>query len=58
MTASKRDVIPGRFWVQLKGRQYFVLDTQSGMTMGGPFRTRAEAQAKSDALEKNMGVTR
>jgi hypothetical protein len=48
--------IPGdRFRVQLKGNQYYVINQATGLTVAGPFKTRAAAQKRSDTLERTAG---
>jgi hypothetical protein len=44
-----------RFYIEVRGSQYFVIDRRSGMTMAGPFGDRTEAFRQADALERSMG---
>jgi hypothetical protein len=55
--AKRKPGIPGdRFQVELRGTaQYYVIDSQTHMTMGGPFRDRTTAQQRADALQRNLG---
>jgi hypothetical protein len=56
--ARKRGLAGDRFSVELRGRQYFVIDVNTGMVFGGPFPDRVTAQEKADALERNLGWRR
>jgi hypothetical protein len=44
-----------RFVTEVRGRQFFVLDADSGLVMGGPFPSREKAQEKADQLNANLG---
>jgi hypothetical protein len=44
-----------RFSVVLKGRQYFVVDDRSGMTMGGPYDHYLDAIRQANQLQQSMG---
>jgi hypothetical protein len=46
------------FVVELRGRQYFVIDNRSGMTFGGPYTDRLVAMQKADALNQTLGASR
>jgi len=39
--------------VDIRGNQYFVIDTANGAIVGGPFKDRIKAQEKADRLEKS-----
>lgn len=50
----QRGLVGDRFVVELRGRQYFVIDARTGMTFGGPYRDRVTAQEKADAVNRNL----
>jgi hypothetical protein len=48
--------IPGdRYVVDLIGRQYYILDADTGLVMGGPSFSRERAQETADKLNANLG---
>jgi hypothetical protein len=47
-----------RFQVQVRGARYYVVDTQRGVTAGGPYVHRSRAQAEADRLERNAPAGR
>jgi hypothetical protein len=51
----KRGQAFDRYQVDLRGKQFFVVDTRSGMTMGGPYVDRIRAQAQADLLNRSLG---
>ena len=44
-----------RFEIELRGHQYYVVDTKTDATVGGPFRKREKAQQKADEMERRTG---
>jgi hypothetical protein len=44
-----------RYQVDLRGAQYFVFDTHTHTTMGGPYPDRIRAQQQADSLNRNLG---
>jgi DNA anti-recombination protein RmuC len=55
-TKTPHGIAGDRFVVELKGRQYFVIDAKTSMVMGGPYSDRVLAQNRADALQRNLGV--
>jgi hypothetical protein len=41
-----------RYQVEIRGTQYFVMDTKRHAIVAGPFRGRIKAQEHADQLEK------
>ena len=39
------------YQVEIRGNQYYVIDTANRAIVGGPFRSRNAAQERADALE-------
>jgi hypothetical protein len=55
-STDRQSGIPGdQFQVELRGHQYFVVDSRSGMTFGGPYADQIVAQQKADALNQSLG---
>jgi hypothetical protein len=51
----ERGLAHDRYQTDLRGAQYFVIDTHTRMTSGGPFPDRIRAQSTADALNRNLG---
>jgi hypothetical protein len=51
----ERGLAHDRYQVDLRGAQYFVFDTHTHMTMGGPYPDRIRAQQQADSLNRNLG---
>jgi hypothetical protein len=51
--SERQHGIPGdRYVVELRGRQYFVVDAITSMTAGGPYIDRNTAQLRADQLNR------
>ena len=49
---KRKDPVLQKYQVEQRGQQYFVVDTKTGATAGGPFKTRSAAQERADALDR------
>jgi hypothetical protein len=54
MVRRKNPVLQ-RYQVELRGHQYYVLDTKTRATVGGPYKKRTSAQDKADQMERRSG---
>jgi hypothetical protein len=50
--ASARNPVLQHYQVEVRGNQYFVIDTKNVALVGGPFKSRTAAQEKADTLER------
>jgi hypothetical protein len=51
---TKRGLAHDRCQVFLRGAQFFVVDTTTSMTLGGPYADRSRAQEQADALNRSL----
>jgi len=50
--ARKKNPVLQKYQVEVRGNQYFVVNTKTHVTAGGPFKTREAAQHRADQLER------
>jgi hypothetical protein len=51
----ERGLAHDRYQTDLRGKQFYVIDTHTHMTTGGPYPDRVRAQQQADALNRNLG---
>jgi hypothetical protein len=52
---GRRVGIPGDVYrVEIRGNSYYVVNSQTRVTVGGPYKSRQAAQEKADALERTV----
>jgi hypothetical protein len=53
---KKKGIASDRYVVEQRAaHQYYVVDTQSILTLGGPYSDRQKAQNAADALNRSLG---
>jgi hypothetical protein len=50
--ARKKNPVLQKYQVEVRGNQYYVINTKTHVTVGGPFKTRDAAQNRADQLER------
>lgn len=50
--ARRKNPVLQKYQVEVRGNQYFVINTHTHITAGGPFKTRDAAQKRADQLER------
>jgi hypothetical protein len=51
VTRRKNPVLQ-KYQVEVRGSQYYVVNTKTHVTVGGPYKKREAAQEKADQLER------
>ena len=54
-TRQTRGLAHDRYQTDLRGKQFYVIDTHTRMTSGGPYADRVRAQQQADSLNRNLG---
>jgi hypothetical protein len=53
--ARERGLTRDRFQTDLRGAKFYVVDTTTGLCMGGPYDDRLQAQRVADQFNRNQG---